>query len=217
MIFSKSITFDEEELKGVGLATGLASGHSEGESQFIEKLREGDATAFDILVDRYGGHVYGLLLKITRDPEEAADLTQETFLSALKGIRKFRGDSGLKTWLFRIAINQSRNRFRWWKRRKKDKTVSIDTKIDDSAANLSEQISDGGRNPLDNVLESERGARILKAINELPEIYKEAVVLCDIKGLAYDEIAEVLEIGMGTVKSRIARGRKELRLKLADI
>jgi RNA polymerase sigma-70 factor (ECF subfamily) len=216
MIFSKSITFDEEELKGVGLTTDLASSHSSTETLFIEKLKNGDAKAFDILVDRYSGHVYGLLLKITQDPEEAADLTQETFLSALKGIRKFRGDSGLRTWLFRIAINLSRNRFRWWKRRKKDQTVSIDANVD-SEMSFAERIPDGRLNPEENVLRDERGGRILKAINELPDNYKEAVILCDIQGLAYDEIASVLEISMGTVKSRIARGRKELRSKLSDI
>ncbi len=217
MIFSKSITFDEEELKSVGMEAGISSSHSPGEAQFIESLKTGDPEAFDELVDRFGSHVYGLLLKITRDPDEAADLTQDTFLRALKGIKKFRGDSGLRTWLFRIAINLSRNRFRWWKRRRRDKTVSIDAPAGETETPLSEAIRGGGPNPEELVLEKERSGRLLEAIGELPVSYREAVVLCDIEGLTYEEISTVLEVGMGTVKSRIARGRRELRTKLADI
>ena len=177
----------------------------------------GDARSFDTLVDRYGGHVFGLLLRITNDPEEANDLTQDTFLKALKGIGKFRGESGIRTWLFRIAINQSRNRFRWWKRRKKHKTVSIDAPVGDTEMSFSDGLSDPAPNPEDDVLRKERHKRLLSAIDDLSETYKEAVVLCDIEGLSYEEISTVLEIGMGTVKSRIARGRRELRSKLADI
>ncbi len=217
MIFSKSITFDEEEMKGVGLTTGLSSSHSDIEAQFIEKLKAGDADSFNTLVDRFGGHVYGLLLRITKDPEEAQDLTQETFLRALKGIKKFRGESGIRTWLFRIAINQSRNRFRWWKRRRKSKTDSIDAKKADSEITIGEGLSDDSPGPLENVMMAERKRMLLNAISELPDAYREAVVLCDIEGLSYEEISEILEIGMGTVKSRIARGRKELRTKLVDI
>lgn len=217
MIFSESITFDDEEMKGVGLTADYSSSHSDVETQFIENLRAGDAAAFDTLVDRYGGHVYGLLLRITNDPEEARDLTQDTFLRALKGISKFRGDSGIRTWLFRIAINQSRNRFRWWKRRKKDKTVSIDAPVSDTEMSLSDLIPDQGPSPEDDVLRKERYHQMLEAIEALPETYKEAVVLCDVEGLTYEEISDVLEIGMGTVKSRIARGRRELRTRLTDI
>jgi len=217
MIFSKSMRFDEEELKGVGLTAGLSSSRSGAETQFIEKLKSGDTRAFDALVDQYGGHVYGMLLKITKDPEEAADLTQETFLRALKGIKKFRGDSGIRTWLFRIAINQSRNRFRWWKRRKKDEIVSIDTKLGDTESTLADVIPDQSTDPEQDLVNSERHRQLTKAISELPEAYKEAVILCDVKGCSYEEIAGILEIGIGTVKSRIARGRRELRLKLSDI
>ena len=216
MIFSKSIAIDEEELQGVGISAGLSSAMPDAEAQFIEKLKSGDEAAFNNLVNRYGSQVYGLLLRITKDPEEAGDLTQETFIRALKGIAKFRGDAGIKTWLFRIAINQSRNRHRWWKRRKKDQTVSIDAPIRDSQVSIGDSIPDSGINPEENVLRLERQKRLLEAIAELPESYREAVVLCDIEGLTYDEIGGVLEVGLGTVKSRIARGRRELRKKLAD-
>ncbi|MCB1025857.1 MAG: sigma-70 family RNA polymerase sigma factor [Acidobacteria bacterium] len=217
MLFSKSITFGEEELGKVALATSKSSAQSTVESEFIEKLRNGNAQAFDTLVTRYSSDIYGLLLRITRDTEEASDLTQETFLRALKAISKFRGDSDLKTWLYRIAINQSKNRFRWWKTRKREKTVSIDAPIGDSEAVLSDMIPGKFSSPEEDTLEKERTSLLFEKLGELPEIFKEAVILCDIEGLKYEEIASTLEISIGTVKSRIARGREELRNRLSDI
>lgn len=217
MLFSRSITFDEEDLGKVALATEKISARSVVESEFIEKLRSGDANAFDTLVTRYAADIYGLLLRITRDTEEASDLTQETFLSALKAINKFRGDSNLKTWLFRIAVNQSKNRFRWWKTRHRDKTVSIDAPLGDSETALSDTISGQFATPEENVLQNERTALLFEKLDKLPEIFQEAVILCDIEGLTYEEISSTLEISIGTVKSRIARGREELRKRLKDV
>jgi len=216
MIFSKSLTFDEENLGNVAAATDPASACPTAESEFIDKLKQGDAKAFDTLVMRHSSAVYGLLLRITQDTEEAADLTQETFLRALKAIGKFRGDAELKTWLFRIAINQSRNRFRWWKRRKKNETVSLDAPIGESDAPMSETISSESSNPEENTLQLEREKLLNAALGELSDNFKEAVILCDIEGLSYEEISTALDINIGTVKSRIARGREELRKKLKD-
>ena len=112
MFFGKSMTLGEEEFSEVALATGQASARSSVEVEFIERLRIGEAEAFDALVVRYSADVYAVLFRLTQDAEESADLTQETFLSALKAIKKFRGEADLKTWLVRIAINESRNRFR---------------------------------------------------------------------------------------------------------
>jgi RNA polymerase sigma-70 factor, ECF subfamily len=217
MFFSKSITFDQEELGEVALATGSANAAASVESEFIERLKAGEAKAFDLLVTRYSGDIYALLMRVTQDAEEAGDLTQETFLSALKAIKKFRGDADLKTWLFRIAINESRNRFRWWKRRFREKTVSIDQPQGDGETPLSETFSSHTANPEETVLRRERENALHQALRALPDIFREAVVLCDIEGLSYEEIASVLEINLGTVKSRIARGRDELRKKLHDI
>src|SRR5438045_8900093 len=93
------------------------------EDQFLEKLRRGDALAYERLVAEHTGDVYALLCRLTTDPEEARDLTQETFLRAFQSIDRFRGDSSLKTWIYRIAINQARTRWRWWRRRRRDVTV----------------------------------------------------------------------------------------------
>ncbi|MDQ3088494.1 MAG: sigma-70 family RNA polymerase sigma factor [Acidobacteriota bacterium] len=213
MFFSKSLTFDEEEITRVALATGLTSV----EAEFIESLQAGDAKAFDTLVTRYSGDIYALLFRITEDAEEAGDLTQETFISVFKAIKKFRGEADLKTWLFRIAINQSRNRFRWWKRRRREKTVSLDAPFGDSETPIHETMSGNFANPEESILRREREQFLSRALRDLPEVFREAVVLCDIEGLSYEEIASVLEINIGTVKSRIARGREELRKKLFEI
>lgn len=214
MIFGKSVAFDREGLPQVATAAYDSHVFAEAEADFIARLRSGDPEAFDNLITRYSADIYAVLFRMTENAEEAADLTQETFLSALKAIKTFRGESELKTWLFRIAVNHSRNRFRWWKRRKKDATVSLDAPIGDSDATVSEFIAGTEASAEDTVLRHERESAIRKAVVELPEIYREAIVLCDIEGLSYEEIASALEINIGTVKSRIARGRDELRKRL---
>jgi RNA polymerase sigma-70 factor (ECF subfamily) len=217
MFFGKSLTFDEEELSNVALATVPISVRSSVEIEFIEKLKAGDAQAFDCLVVRYSTDIYALLFRLTQDAEETSDLTQETFLSALKAIKKFRGEADLKTWLVRIAINESRNRFRWWKRRRREKTVSMDATVGESETLLSETFSSHFASPEDTYLQKEREKLLTDALADLPAIFREAVVLCDIEGLSYEEIALTLNANIGTVKSRIARGREELRKKLNDI
>ena len=208
------MTFDEEELSGVASAARVVPARSAVEIEFIERLRNGDAPAFDTLVTRFSSDIYALLYRLTQDAEEASDLTQETFLSAFKAVKKFRGDSDLKTWLFRIAINESRNRFRWWKRRFRSKTESLDAPFGISEQPLSETVSSLSASPEETVLLRERERYLTKALNNLPVIFREAVVLCDIEGLSYEEIATALDVNIGTVKSRIARGRDELRKKL---
>ena len=216
MFFGKSMTFGEEELNNVALATGSVSVRSTVEIEFIERLKFGEAEAFDTLVVRYSADIYAVLFRLTQDAEEAADLTQETFLSALKAIKNFRGEADLKTWLVRIAINESRNRFRWWKRRRREKTISLDAPVGESESPLSETMASNFANPEEKILRREREKHLTKALRDLPVIFREAVVLCDIEGLSYEEIAVASEINIGTVKSRIARGREELRKKLSE-
>lgn len=217
MFFSKSITIDQDEIGSVALTATAATVRSFAEDEFIEKLKAGDAAAFDTLVTRYASDIFALLFRLTENREEAGDLTQETFLSALKAVKKFRGEADLKTWLFRIAINESRNRHRWWQRRRRDQTVSLDAPYGASETPLSETVSSGFNDPEQETLRRERERMLIKALNDLPDIFREAVVLCDIEGFSYEEIAQTLEINIGTVKSRIARGREELRKKLEDI
>ena len=216
MVFGKSITFDEEDIGKVAVAAELSPAYKVADSDFVDRLKSGDAEAFDTLITRYSGDIYSLLCRMTDDGDEARDLTQETFLSALKSIKSFRGEAELKTWLFRIALNHSRNRFRWWKRRKRSETMSLDKPLGDGAATIGDTLAGHGESPEETVLRHERQRRLMATLGTLPEIFREAIVLCDIEELGYEEIARALSINVGTVKSRIARGREMLRKKLSD-
>lgn len=217
MVFSKSITFDDEEIRGAAAAAQPSTAFETAESRFIERLRQGDGEAFDRLVTRHADDVFALLYRLTSDADEAHDLTQETFLSALKAIKNFRGESGLKTWLFRIAINHSRNRFRWWKRRHRNETVSLDEKHENSTQTIGEKLASSTADPEMSAIGRERQQLLVNALHQIPEMFRESIVLCDIEGHSYDEITVILGISLGTVKSRISRGRELLRQQLLDI
>ena len=185
------------------------------EALFIENLRRGDTGAFEKLVEERSGEIYGLLYRLTENREEAKDLTQETFLRAFQSITSFRGEADLRTWIYRIAINQARNRWRWWRRRRRDSTVSLDATDDNGRQSLFATLkSDVSRDPEQDTLAHEREHVLRKALRGLRHVYREAVILRDIEGFAYEEIAVALDISVGTVKSRLARGRQELRRKL---
>jgi RNA polymerase sigma-70 factor (ECF subfamily) len=203
------------ELEQVAPAA-LTDVRPQAEAQFIERLKRGDEAAFETLVNERSGEIYGLLYRLTENREEARDLTQETFLRAFQSIVHFRGESDLRTWIYRIAINQARNRWRWWRRRRRDVTVSIDApEIGNGRLGLVSTLrSKNVKDPEQDALESERERVLKKALSSLRRVYREAVVLRDIEGFAYEEIATALDISVGTVKSRLARGRQELRRKL---
>ena len=182
------------------------------DDQFLERLRRGDALAYERLVAEHSPDVYALLFRLTSDSEEARDLTQETFLRAFQSINRFRGDASLKTWIYRIAINQARNRWRWWRRRKRDVTVSLDATDDQRQQPLAATLpNENGLTPEQETLAREREAQLRDALLNLRSSYREAVILRDVEGFSYEEIAETLQISIGTVKSRISRGRLELR------
>lgn len=185
------------------------------EAQFVERLKAGDEAAFDQLVAERSSEVFGLLYRLTNDVEEARDLTQETFLRTFQNIGRFRGDADLKTWIYRIAVNQARNRWRWWHRRRRDLMVSLDTSENQTGELLGSRLKDQtSRDPEQETLAHEREKALMVALNSLSRSYRETVILRDIEGLSYEEIATTLDISMGTVKSRLARGRNEMRLKL---
>ena len=216
MFFSKSIAFDDEEIGRAVVPVPMIAALGIDDPAFIDKLKAGDETAFEILIDHYSGDIHALLFRLTDNAEEAADLSQDTFLRAVRSIRTFRGESALKTWLFRIAINESRNRFRWWKRRRRDLTISLDATIGDSEMRVLDTLTDHSLSPEESTLSHERGAAINTALLEMKEVYREAIILCDVEGCSYEETAAALGIGIGTVKSRISRGREELRRRLKD-
>ena len=217
MALVESITFDDEDIGRAVVSVPVASPRTSDDSGLIDRLRSGEEAAFETLVERYSSDIYAVLYRLTQNPEEAADLTQDTFLRALRSVKAFRGDSELKTWLIRIAINESRNRFRWWKRRKRESTVSLDVAFGDTTLTLGDTIADRSISPEQAALDREREAALQNAIAEMGTIYREAIVLCDIEGLTYEETAAALGTNIGTVKSRISRGREELRKRLKDL
>jgi RNA polymerase sigma-70 factor (ECF subfamily) len=188
---------------------------SAADEQFLDRLRRGETAAFERLVAERGGDVYALLYRLTSDAEEARDLTQETFLRAFQSIARFRGDADLKTWIYRIAVNQARNRWRWWRRRRRDVTVSLDAPDNWREQTLGASLPNlAAPNPEQETLAHEREARLQEALQSLRPSYREAVILRDVEGFSYEEIAATLEISLGTVKSRLSRGRLELRREL---
>ena len=202
------------EMDQVASAT-RADARTTAEAQFIERLKQGDSLAFESLVRERSNEIYGLLYRLTENPEEARDLTQETFLRAFQSISHFRGEADLKTWIYRIAINQARNRWRWWRRRHRNTTVSLDSVDDPSRQSLLANFAVSSANdPETDTLAKERERALRLALQGLKRVYREAVLLRDIEGFAYEEIAVALDISVGTVKSRLARGRQELRRKL---
>ena len=216
-LVGKTMAIDIDEFGGVSLAAGDRTQENSADRTLVERLQAGDEAAFENFVGQYSSDIYGLLLRITSDPDEAADLTQETFIQAFRGIAKFRGEADLRTWLYRIAVNRSRNSFRWWKRRRRDKAVSIDATIADTELTVGDTLADTGRGPEGDLIARERESRLLTALAGLKPIYRTMVTLADIHGLSYEECAEATGENIGTVKSRLARGREELRKRLKDI
>jgi len=164
--------------------------------------------AFDWLVTHYHAPVYNLILGMLGDTSDAADGTQEVFLKAFRGIRKFRHGSSLKTWLYRIAIREALNHKRWFKRHLQ-KNVSIDTEPQGEHPHI--EIEDLGATPFDQLAALEIQAVVQGALEQVPDAFRSAVILRDLEGLSYEEVAEVLECSVGTVKSRILRGRRALK------
>ena len=187
-------------------ASALAWGRDE--SELVTELQAGSETAFDWLVTHYHGPVYNLILSMLGDVSDAADGTQEVFLKAFRGIRSFRQGSSLKTWLYRIAIREALNYKRWFKRHLQ-KNVSIDVEPDEGHATI--EIEDEGATPFEQLAAHEIQDAVQNALQEVPEVFRSAVILRDLEGLSYEEIAEVLECSIGTVKSRILRGRRALK------
>ena len=201
------------ELEQVAPAAPVESRGS-AEAEFIERLKRGEAAAFEELVTERSGEIYGLLFRLTENSEEARDLTQETFLRAFQSIGRFRGEADLRTWIYRIAINQARNRWRWWRRRHRDSTVSLDATQGQSNQTLIATLVESSENPEQQTLAHERELALRSALQKVSRAYRETVILRDIEGFTYEEIATTLGINVGTVKSRLARGRQELRRKL---
>jgi RNA polymerase sigma-70 factor, ECF subfamily len=187
-------------------ASALSWGRDEAE--LVTELQAGSETAFDWLVNHYHGPVYNLILGMLGDSADAADAAQEVFLKAFKGIQSFRQGSSLKTWLYRIAIREALNSRRWFKRHAQ-KNVSIDVENEEGYAAI--DLEDLSATPFDQLAAQEIQLAVQGALHQVPEVFRSAVILRDLEGLSYEEVAEVLDVSVGTVKSRILRGRRALK------
>jgi RNA polymerase sigma-70 factor (ECF subfamily) len=183
-----------------------------GDEMALGRFLAGDVLGFEQIVRHYSAMVFSLAARIV-GPSEAEDVVQETFLRAYHGLGKFRGDSSLKTWLYAIALNRSRARMSTLGRLRAMFTPGR-SREDDPFASLDEA-ADPALSPEDNAVLKERRARLRAAIHALPEEFRAAVLLRDLEGLSYEEVAAVLEVPIGTVRSRLARGRALLREKLS--
>jgi RNA polymerase sigma-70 factor (ECF subfamily) len=195
------------------LARALAWGQDEAE--LVTELQAGSDAAFDWLVTYFHVPVFNLVYRMLGDAADSADVTQEVFLKAFKGIRGFRRGSSLKTWLYRIAIREALNQRRWFARHQRQQT-SIDAP-DVAAGEVPFELESAAATPLEICAAHELQETVQRALERVPEVFRSAVVLRDLEGLSYEEVAEVLEVSVGTVKSRIVRGRRALREILAPM
>jgi RNA polymerase sigma-70 factor (ECF subfamily) len=183
------------------------------EASIVAKLKAGNEDTYTWLIAHYHQSIYNLVYRILDDPTDAPDTTQEVFIKVFRGMAKFNGASSLKTWMYRIAIHEASNRRRWFFRHKVQE-LSIEPASEDRSASLRDSLIDATESPFDTVARGQVRARVEQVLQELPERYRTAVVLRDIEGLSYEEIAEMTETSLGTVKSRLVRGREALRKRL---
>ncbi|HVX65525.1 MAG TPA: sigma-70 family RNA polymerase sigma factor [Bryobacteraceae bacterium] len=179
----------------------------------VQGLRDGSEAAYEALTAEYQQPVYNLISRLLNDPSDTCDVVQEVFIKVFRKIGAFRGESSLKTWIYRIAVNEAYNYKRWFSRHRKQE-VGLEND-DEGSFNYSQRLSDPARSPFDSVSDVEQHALVESALARLNPSFRTAVVLRDIEELSYEEIAEVLQVALGTVKSRILRGRDALRKELA--
>ena len=208
---------------GVGAVLGnlanVIGGARPEEATILLELKAGSEEAFASLIAQYHQPIYSLIARTIRNPADAPDITQEVFLKVFRGIRGFNGDSSLRTWMYRIAVHEASNQRRWWSRHTK-REVALDEEApggDEEGLSLLETLACAGETPYEAAAQAELRARVEEALREVPDPYRATVVLRDIEGFTYEEIAEILEVQLGTVKSRLMRGRAHLKQRLAPL
>lgn len=193
--------------------------HTE-EAALIAELQAGSEEAFSWLITRYHQPIYSLLARTVRDPADAADLTQEVFVKIFRGIGSFHGESALRTWIYRIALHEGLNQRRWWRRHKQQEvTIEMETVNceDGEPTRLKEMLVDPAESPYEMASHSQVKERVETALRQVPEPFRTTLILRDIEGFVYEEVAAMLGVNLGTVKSRLVRGRACLRqLMMAD-
>jgi RNA polymerase sigma-70 factor (ECF subfamily) len=187
------------------------------EAGIVAELKAGSEEAYAWLIGEFHQPIYSLVYRILTDPADAADTTQEVFLKVFRGMKHFHGQSSLKTWIYRIAVHEASNRRRWWFRHKA-REISMEPLENNSAQGsgvaMKEMLVDERESPFDSAAQEEVRARVEGELRKIPEPYRSTVILRDLEEMSYEEIAEVLDVSLGTVKSRLTRGREALRRRL---
>ncbi len=188
------------------------------EAAIVADLKAGSEAAYAWLIGEFQRPIYGLVYRMVADPADAADTTQDVFLKVFRGMKHFHGESSLKTWIYRIALHEAANCKRWWFRHKAHET-SIEPAESEGIPNSGDAIqialTDHHDSPFDNVAHREVQRRVDAELRKVAEPYRTALILRDLEDMSYEEIAEILQISLGTVKSRITRGRQALKQRLA--
>src|SRR3984885_7117922 len=206
--------------EGVTTVGDLASaiGARAQEAAIVADLKAGSEEAYAWLIGEFQRPVYGLVYRMMSDPADAADTTQDVFLKVFRGMKSFHGESSLKTWIYRIALHEAANRKRWWFRHKAHET-SIEPVESEGLSNgdaaMQNALTDRSDSPFDSVAHREVQKRVDAELRQVAEPYRTSLILRDLEEMSYEEIAEVLQISVGTVKSRITRGRQALKQRLA--
>jgi RNA polymerase sigma-70 factor, ECF subfamily len=178
----------------------------------VDRFKDGDESAFNEMVSRYWDRIYGMVHQLLRNQQDAEEVTQDAFIRAHRGLANFRGEAAFSTWLYQIATNLARNRYWYWWRRKRDKTVSFDQPVSaDNDTPLSEVFAAEMETPGDITVTQELVDHIAVGMEKISAKHREILILRNVKNMAYEDIASVLNISVGTVKSRIARARESLR------
>jgi RNA polymerase sigma-70 factor, ECF subfamily len=187
------------------------------EAAIVAELKAGSEEAYAWLIGEFQRPVYGLVYRMVSDPADAADTVQDVFLKVFRGMKHFHGESSLKTWIYRIALHEAANRKRWWFRHKAQE-MPIEPMESDGLTKQGETmrsaLTDPHDSPFDNVAQREVQERVDAELRRLPEPYRSTLILRDLEDMSYEEIAEVLQISLGTVKSRLTRGRQALKEQL---
>ena len=200
------------------LAAGIAIRAED--SALTTELQAGSEGAFALLIAQYQAPVYSLISRVLNDPSDAADITQDVFVKVFRSIGSFHGDSSLRTWIYRIALREASNQRRWWSRhRGREVTIETETsRLDQGKSTyLKDMLVDEHASPYELTAHEEIRAKVEIELRRLPEPFRTVVILRDLEGLPYEEIAEILGAHLGTIKSRLVRGRAMLRLRLQPL
>jgi RNA polymerase sigma-70 factor (ECF subfamily) len=189
-----------------------SNGVNTDDRDLLHRLQNRHPGAFEEFLDLYQKPIHGFIYRLLDDPSEAPDVSQEVFIKVFLKIGDFRGDSSLKTWVYRIAVHEAANRRRWFSRHRRRETCALQD--DDSEIRLGRYLADEAESPFDATYRQEQRNLLRKVLRRMDERLRVVVILRDVEGLSYIEISETLQISLGTVKSRILRGRELLRSKL---